>query len=416
VHGRGEIHAEKVATRLASRRLPIQALLALSLAACQIPQVTSANLDALHDEQGRHLYRVALMTPSRFILGRLVPVELGVKFGASLRDPKLEKVKDPSEVCLETLLELADSDQRGPAMDAARVRHAAFLAIEDPSLLTRERAFLQVGKEAERLELGAPERPPEEIASASDLAAALVEVVDALRPVLALGGRAGQAERERLVAACAVVNGMAVDLQGGWRALRTVERLFWTRRGDEPEFEPVWEMSRRLQERVVRRVLFSAASDPSELVRAAAITANWRAYGERYLMFLLEDVRRSFRSGQALAYDRIDLVRLLDLIRDHDLPRSADLDAERASVLRHEQLGLLMTIAVRVSEFDEHVRAAAMRALGAVSGSGFQSLRFEDWTAWWQSQAAQRADALERAAAGKEEGPGDALDPDRGGS
>jgi hypothetical protein len=109
-------------------------------------------------------------------------------------------------------------------------------------------------------------------------------------------------------------------------------------------------------------------------------------------------------------------VRLLDLIRDHGLPRSADLDAERASVLRHEQLGLLMTIAVRVSEFDEHVRAAAMRALGAVSGSGFQSLRFEDWTAWWQSQAAQRADALERAAAGKEEGPGDALDPDRGGS
>ena len=377
----------------------------LALGACRLPQVTTANLDALHDEQGRHQYVAAMLTPTRYVLNRMLP--FGLEAGDEGLPPgaKNKKFDDPGQACLRRLLILADYDRKGPALDASRVRHSSWISSRDPSQLSRERAFLQLGKEAVRLQLESPERPPDVTVPHSELAAALVDVVDALRPVLTHGARTPEDAQGALASACERVRTMAVDLEGGCRALRTVERLSWGRSGDEPELAPFWEMNRSLQEQLVRRALSPFKADPSEVVRAAAIHANWSAFGEAFLLFLLDDIGRRFSAGERLQFERLDLIQLLELVEDNGLPGSPNLNAAQAAQLRRDQLGILMTLAVQVAEFDAHVRAAAMRALGSVSGAGFKSLRLEDWTAWW-SGSRMRRDPGRPAGSGQHLGPG----------
>lgn len=347
-------------------------------------QVGSLNLDALHDSEGGHLYTAKLTTGYQYVMSQLIPRSIG-GVDSSFMEPQERGVKDPSETCLQNMLVLAEGDSSTPANQAAQVRHFTWYALRDPSLLSRERALHEVGLAAARLQLGSPTPPPETTASAVELSEALVALVDALRPILVQGDAASAEELAALEAACAKMEALSADLEGGRRVLRAIENLTRGRDGGERAFAPLYRLNRAVQTQVVRRVLTESLGDSHQVVRAAAIEANWRAYGDPFLLFQLLDLERNFVRRLSQNYAVEDVVRLFEIVRLQGLPTDPDADPLEAAKLRFRLLLLLTNVAISVGDFDERVRAAAMRALGSVSDAGFESLRFEDWSAWWQA-------------------------------
>jgi hypothetical protein len=346
--------------------------------------VSSVNLDALHDSDCHHQYVARLTTPYQYMLSQVIPRD-ATGIDTSFLDADEKAVKNPCEKCLDNLLVLAEADARKPDNQAAQVRHFAWLALRDPAILSRERALLEIGRAARRLGLTDPVKPPEEVAGPVELSEGLVALGDALRPILQ---RPVPSEEERAAfdAACKKMEAFAVDLEGGRRVLRAIEGLTRGRSGEETALEPLYHLSRSVQEQVVRRVLSEAVGDPHQHVRAAAMEANWRAFGDAFLLYQLVDLERNFMRRASWRYEVEDVVRLFELVRVHGLPEPGpETSADDAAKLHYRLLLLLTNVAISVGDFDERVRAAAMRALGRVSGAGFESLRFEDWAAWWQA-------------------------------
>jgi hypothetical protein len=60
------------------------------------------------------------------------------------------------------------------------------------------------------------------------------------------------------------------------------------------------------------------------------------------------------------------------------------LPADGDGVARDDWLGLLVQLAV--ADPEESVAHAAMLCLSRRAGAGFQSLREEDWHAWWTAR------------------------------
>lgn len=351
--------------------------------------VSSANLDALHDSDGGHQYVARLTNSYKYMMSQILPQgSLGLDI--SYLQPVEKGVENPPETCLDNMLVLADANDEKPSNQAAQVRHFAWLALRDPSILSRERALLEIGRAAQRLELATPEQPPEAVAGAQELSEALVALGDALRPILEKPVPSEE-QHAAFDAACRSMEALSVDLEGGRRVLRAVERLTIGRNGDESALEPLYRLSRSIQEQVIRRVLSEAIADPNQYVRAAGMEANWRAFGSSFLLFQLLDLEHNFLRRASWRYEVEDVVRLFDLVRAHGLPEeslSEGVGAEggdaAAKRLHYRLLLLLTNVAISVGDFDERVRAAAMRALGKVSGAGFESLRFEDWATWWR--------------------------------
>jgi hypothetical protein len=346
--------------------------------------VGSANLDALHDDQGKHLYVAKTTTSYQFVISQLVPRSVGGLDSAFLA-PEEHAIENPSEECLENMLILAGGDATEPAQQAAEVRHFAWLALHDASALSRERALVEIGRTARRLQLGQPERPPEVTVGPVELSEALVAMVDALRPILSPAAPASEGEQTSLEAACAQMESLAVDVEGGRRILRAIENVTRGQSATRPALAPLYRLSQRVQMQVVRAVLGEAVLDPHERVRAAAMRANWEAFGHAFLLFQLLDLERTFLRRAAWRYEVEDVVALFELVRRHGLPVAAGSTEGESKALRYRLLLLLTNVAISVGDFDEHVRGAAMRALPRASGAQLESLRFEDWAAWWQA-------------------------------
>lgn len=351
-------------------RLAGLSLATLAATSCRLIEADAYNLDQLHGADGRHRYSAALEGNFEYIVRH--------QFGALFPNSNLSQSKSPSPVknpsgqCLTKMLRLAGYDSASPTVASRQVEWFSRLAVDDDAILSRERALIELGKAAERLDVG-PRELDAQIVPAGP--AALSEALASLsRAVTQSLSREGSEEMRKadLTAAVDLVEGLDLDLDGSRRALRVTTELL--KRGGlfsraTPELE---RLNLHLQRVCVERSLARALDDDDPLVRAAALEAVVRARGPEALAPLL---MRLALEPTEVASRTLQLVTELGLPEGPppDMPADAEPPDYLASIYR----------VVELLRDEGHLRVKAMQALSATSGSGIVSLREEDWQAWW---------------------------------
>jgi hypothetical protein len=141
---------------------------------------------------------------------------------------------------------------------------------------------------------------------------------------------------------------------------------------------PLAELSLDLQRVCVRRAVAIAIDDKSTLVRAAALRSAARIGGRRAIDTVLYDRLKTGRESEPEV-----IIAILDTLTEQgSLPESAGPGEQP----RDKWLEAFYTLLTRRPEEEVHVHA--MLALSKLSGAGFQSLREEDWQAWWNARDA----------------------------
>jgi len=356
---------------LAARLL---AALAAGLAGCHVVESKAWNLNELHDEDTRHRYTGAIEGDTEFffrhkVVGILEPT--GASFGKKAAGP----ITDPAEVCLENLVALEGFNENSPSVSAIQVEWFSRLAVLDPWILSRERSVLGLERAAKRLGAGLPTSLPKDAVPAGAEAAseALAGLVRAAGPVLKRGDNATASQRLDLDSACGVISGLVLDLDGARRLLRATAELASAAGTRNDAAKPLQNLSEDLQRRCIRQAIAKALIDKEPRVRAAAVEAAVASAGTKVLdEFLLQLDREN--SPEVL-------LRIVDLVREHGLPQGVPENSKwTPEMARDRRLRALIDLLVRP---ETSVRVGSMRALGAVSGAGIDSLREEDWQAWW---------------------------------
>lgn len=384
---------DRPSTRRGRPPAPLPVLvLGLGLCACRAFGASSANLDVLHGEGARHKHTAPLVSPFKYSMGNV--------FGGGLFRPdspllavKVVAIQDAATVCLENMLGLAADEPRNAAEEATVVRHYAYLAIDDPWSLTRERALIELGYAGERLELEAPITEPELAANAPELSEAIAGLVAVTEPLL--GGRGSPTAHADFTAACGVIESLDLDVDGGRRLLKAIAGLS-ERVGRSYSIEALDRLNRHVQRQMVGLALTHGLHDPNGRARAAAYEANWRVFGAPFLREAIHalDVNPPGEDAPATRFDLAKewrsypgqedvFVTVLELVREHGLPLDAGLGPLRSMMQRLAFLRTMCQITVAYTVHGDRSRTGAMRALGAVSGSGLHSLRMEDWQRWW---------------------------------
>ncbi|MCE9595014.1 MAG: hypothetical protein K8S98_12570 [Planctomycetes bacterium] len=336
-------------------------------AGCHITGARVYNLDELHDANGRHKYRAALLTDTGWLMRQGFSGALR-GFGAKIavQDAEPSKVEDPTEACLENLNGLTDADSNDPDVAATQVEMCTRIVLTDPWRLSRERAALELGRAGARLELA--KQPARVVgaqtATSEQLSDLLARFVKAVTPYVAGGDRAAaKADLERLATEA---RGYEYDGAGLPRLLRGV-RLLASRLGRD--IPALAELSLDLQARGVRMGLEHALDDEDGVVAAAASRAGRRAFGDAWCERVLARLaRRDAQPELFIAYAE-------DSARN-GLPEGAAHDPS-----------LRMFYGLAHQHPDSRVSVAAMGALARASGGELTSLREEDWRDWWQTHA-----------------------------
>ncbi|MBI5431978.1 MAG: hypothetical protein HZA52_04005 [Planctomycetes bacterium] len=366
-------------------------VLAAALAAalgggCNIPGARVYNLDELHDANGRHKYRAALVGDAEFLLREgFGGVLRGM--GSSVQDKDPSKVEDPTEACVENLVGLLSADPHDPDIAAMQVELATRIVLTDVWRLSRERAAIGLGRAGERMGLASlPERVPgSTVANAEQLSDLLARFVKAVTPYVAGGDR--DAARQELVALAAEARAFEYDAAGLPRALRGV-RLLASRLGRD--IGELRELSLDLQARAIRQGLEHALDDEDPFVAAAATWAGRRAFGDAWCTRVLARIRRGDAPPELLIAYADDLARRgapadrAGGAADHAGGSAGDAPGEVSLRLLYELSG---------GHVDGRVRLAAMQALTAITGAARTSLREEDWQEWWFERQAASASA-----------------------
>jgi hypothetical protein len=337
--------------------------------ACNIPGRRAYNLDELHDAQGRHKYRAALLGDVEYLLREGFGGALR-SMGSSLREKEPTKIDDPVETCLENLLGLVEANPRDPEVSALQVELCARIASTDVSPLSRERAVIALGSAGERLGGDHPldRARGERTLNAEELGDLLARYVKAVTPYVA-GGSGEQrenarAEIEKLVAE---TRSYEYDAAGLPRILRGV-RLLVGRLGRD--FPSLASLASELQGRAIVAGLEHGLADRDPRVAAAAVGAGRLAFGDAWCARTLALVQKGQASNDVL-------IAVADDVASRGLPSGAD--GERLLRLCYELSG---------GHSDGRVRTAAMRALETASGGASHSLREEDWQRWWAAREA----------------------------
>jgi hypothetical protein len=341
-----------------------------------------ANLEELHDADGRHAYRGVLEGDLEWFLRHRVAAMLTAT-GAWIAEKDPRAIEDPAGECLENLLDLEAFGASDPRIAGRQVEWFARLAVEDPYRLSRERCTLALGRAGKRLRAGVPVAL-EKGATASGpeaLSAALARLVASFRRLVETRGPASATALLDFEADCDVVRGLPLDLDGARRALRVTNDLVRAAGLSDPEFDAVRRLDQDLQAVCVRRALASALLDKDAVVRAAAAEGSVECAGNAVLVPMLAQLPRE-------AAPEV-VTRVLHLVARHGLPGApADLAPEQALALRERSIDSIYAIVVERP--DSRVRVAAMLALERVSDGAVSSLREEDWQAWWQARRAGR--------------------------
>jgi len=392
-HGPGRTRASGLALSIGG----IALLLCATGAGCRSAAVASANLDALHGPDGRYKYKARQLTPMKAFMAQIL-LATGLSPEQVLEQQKESSIPNPARKTLAGLLILADGpdQESAPAgLRVQRVRQFAYLSCEDPSALVRERALIELGPIAAQADLGAPMPLVAEPANAPELSEAIIGLAEVIKPMLRSSVSVTETQRVDLEAACGLLAEMGFDVDGAHRILAVTAAVLGRPDADEL-FAPVAAFSAEVERSMIRQALARSLQDPVALTRAAAIEANWRAYGGD---FLAEAMRATggappaedsvFKMAPVWPADEEVFLTVFRLVREHGLPAGAE---DRAA--RLQQLFTLSTVAVDYSLFSDRTRNGAMLALGTVSGSGFQSLRLEDWQIWWDDHSTREQAAL----------------------
>ncbi len=372
------VRSTRVPRALGARAAIGAALSSLALlGSCRAVDARAWNLDQLHDSEGRHHYRAALEGRVEYFFRHVLATMIaGTK--ASLAQKSPGEVDDPSGACLGELLELEKLDASDRYTRARTIEWCARLAVEDRATLSRERALYALARAAAPLGRFLPIALPKDRtpAGAEAVGHALSTLVNSARPVLGLAAW-DETARADFEASLALVRGLDLDLAGARRALRVgcdlAERAGWTNGRTRGLTALVEELERTCVSRSIARAL----ADDEPVVQSAAIEASESVAGRGVLAGLL------FQGAQQVRTPPLVLERILARLAQGGLVReAAEPGAPPPAELVEQQLDALCHIAVQREE--PEVRVAAMLTLSAVSGAGFQSLREEDWKAWWE--------------------------------
>jgi hypothetical protein len=311
-----------------------------------------------------------------------VPSIAGPTSNLAKKSPK--SIKDPAQTCMQELLELNSLDVGDRYNRARMIQWSSRLAVEDSSMLSRERSLYVLAHAAgglgKILPLGpAKDRP---VADPDALSSALGSLVAAVRPLLGMGEWDATAEAD-LTAALELVRGLNLDLDGARRALDVscglALRVGWEGRGSG-----IAALVADLERTCVSRSIAHGLADDAPRTQAAAIDASERVAGHAVLAGLL------FQATSQQGTSALVMGRILERLRTGGLVQeSPEPGAPPPAALIEEQLKALYRIAVDREE--PELRVAAMRVLSAVSGSGIHSLREEDWQAWWEQRSTKPA-------------------------
>lgn len=370
------------------RRVLATLTLLAPLAACRAIDSKVWNLKQLHDETSHHRYSGALEGDTEYFLRHEV-TRLFTGVGISMRfaEKSPSEIEDPSAECLDVLLDLQNVSNVDARTRALQVEWFARLAVEDPSRLSRERCAYALGNAGRAIEAGMPGKLSAKapVAGAPAVGAALTSLIAAAKPWT--DGSATSASELDLVAACDVVRGLVLDLDGARRALDLTAELLdkLPRRATKP----IEELARDLERMCVRQALATALVDTDPWVRAAAVQGSVECGGPRVLDAILAQLEREPAPEV--------LIRVMWIVRTRGLG-AEESDARR----RHWTRSIY---ALMSTHPDPSVRVAAMAALGKISGAQLASLREEDWQDWWRTHA-PAADATDDASA-----PSDAIHP-----
>lgn len=372
-------------------RSPSAVLAPLALAlptGCHVAAARSWNLNELHDESTHHRYSGAIESDMEYFFRHELTGAISI--GSVHFEQKAPvAIPDPVTACLENLLALESYGDHDPRVAGMQVEWAARLATADPWKLTRERAVIGLGRAGARLGAGVPAGLPEGSVPVgpSAVSEALAGLLRASRPVMDRGNRATPTERLDLDAACQVVQGLTLDLDGARRMLHATVDLVeavGSSVGPGQAGAPLKLLSLELQKRCVRFALAAALKDPDPHVRAAAVEAAVVCVGPGILDLILAQLSHELAPEV--------LVRTMDVVRKVGLPIGTPLGAPEDSKATPEQAqrARLAAIYDLLDRPEEDVRVSAMRALEKVSGAGLRSLREEDWQAWWVSLQEKR--------------------------
>jgi hypothetical protein len=363
-----------------------------SLDFVDLPESRLANLEALHTPGGGHRYSAKMVGDFGFTVGHQDANVLGVRLGQPPSADRAargeESFPNPSEKCLELLTELLDFDSADrPRLAGLQVSWCARIGLDDPSQLCRERAARGLGPLGK--DLGITSLlflPPEEPRADPDEAAGLIaDLIGALRVE-----REGLLTRSRddapnLEQAIEAVRETTFDIDGARRMLVAVGAMWASVGEDSPEGELLNELNRHLRSRTIRLVLGRAIADESPVVRAAANRASVEAGGMVMLARRMDVLLREHDPRALRPFFRL----LLEL----GLPEQLEeISAQDYAELR--ELWLQTLVEHAVENPDSTLRVKAMQVLTKVTETGPDTLREEDWQAWWYDRFDLRREEL----------------------
>lgn len=373
-------------------------LLTLANPACSSLDATVHNLEELHPSETRHARSAALMGGFEYRLRQglsSMMATAGTRTRMQTKDAK--QLDDPHKECLENLIALAHYDAQDVVASGRQTEWFTRLASLDPWTLSRERAVLELGKAGERLSIGLPAAllPEAEPVQAVEVGAAIAELVRIAGPPIA--GEGPVTSLEEFESICQRFESWTLDLDGARRSLRVLTDLLGDVEFGERSRAALSRACLHVQGEAVRQALDAALRDEEPVVRAAAVQSTVRSASYAALDAFLLQLRR----------DSSPLVtqRVLQLVARRGLPPASDLPPGKTmEELEYEWLRALYGVAVQ--HVEGQVRVAAMRALETVSDSQLNSLREEDWQAWWHDYRSARERGGPRPEGLEPEGPG----------
>lgn len=363
--------------RLTAMKLRLLCAVLLGLAACKLPEAYVHNLREVRDPDGS-ASRFGAPMPAHewfartYILAALSSDGMGIE---TEKEPG--PIEDPDGLALQNLIDLAACNSNDPHTLALQVEMTSWLAVDDGYKLARERAVLELGRLGRLLEVEAIRQIPGDVTPAGpdELVVPLTDLVRHVRTFLEVGGDPGPP----LVQTCAEIEALVLDRDGARRVLAATNGLLNRAGHDTPEMAPVLGVHLSAARRCVSLALGEALLDSTELVRAAALEAGTE----------LTDNGLTALRLRALE-DKSDVV-LIAVLRDFTRrglpPLPAELPAEGEWEWRANFLSQFVALTM---DLRGPVSAAACEALGEHSGSGFTSLRWEDWTRWWEAEVRAR--------------------------
>jgi len=324
-----------------------------------LPGAKARNLQELHADTGEYKYSATLLGDFGYLLESFTGRDRSDSLSPSA-------VANPAEEVLANLVELMEANPTRGNTGDLQLQWCARLCASDPSALVRERAAIGLGEVGVWAGVSQLRPAQEELAFATpqDIGAALEALLRGLRLL-----RDGEDDGSLLAEACREAKGLHLNVEGAWRLL-SVQQALQSQTSSASSKAELQSLASHLRVRLVEEGLYSALSDPSDLVRSAGLRSTVKLFGPGALVGYLSQPMPGWSDAVILG--------LVDLVAEHGLP-----DTGQSAGLRSRCIVTLLSWAM--DHPAERVRARSMLALQRVAPDGPASLREEEWRHWAQS-------------------------------